>query len=324
MRKRPNASPKALPPRAPRAATNTPEARLAEALILRALARRGTEVGMTLEALRGQVARASLPFRATPEGRETILRIKGAVAGAGQVLDAAEGAADVRSRDVAIQAARNYVAWAAEHAITSPSALSRLLSGAVWAARSMAHFVAELAAGTGTDEESVKTADRMSTRAAYDVDAALRIDREAKAAKPSAVPLISYDYPAEPITPETSPTADDHDDHDDGTEDAPKGQAEPDDSTPDDATSEPEDAPIRPNLDRTQSAPPTATPSPEVAPGWGRTRASTQIPGGSYDQWGRPVPSASTGPDAAARREAAKHGNEWDDVTARWVRKEKA
>ncbi len=166
----------------PRDGDRTPAGRLTQALILQSLLRRKVDVGVNAEAIAAQAKRATAELRKTPEGRDMV-EIHRAMAGAETLLRAAE-LANLESRDTAILATRNFVQWVAEHDVTSPSALSRLMSAARWAAVEAMTFMTTLGDGTDANRaDSVKQLDRASTRAAYDLSAAL--ESIARAGRPS-------------------------------------------------------------------------------------------------------------------------------------------
>jgi hypothetical protein len=301
----------ATPPKAPkvpvedRAGTWTE--RLIVALLLRRLAHRGVAVG-SLATIRKQVARARAELAKTDDGAKQATAIKAAIEGAGPLVRAAQ-LAGVESRSSAITAAKHFVSWTVEHAgiLESPSACARLMSAARWTAAEASIHEGMLVKPLAGKElaEALKLADRASTAARYDLGEALRIHREAKAAKPPAYPMITY--PVDDVLPVANPEPvdDDEDDQDGG---APDLAEEPADDEPDRADEEP-----TPVVVPVHVATEAAVAPPTAAPGWGRSRASAQVTNVTCDAWGRPI-AVPAGPDAAALREMKKRGID----TSRW------
>jgi len=237
MTRKPKSAPRSTRPELPREhAADTPGARYAASLILADLARRGVEVGQSPDALRGQRARALESLRATPEGTKLAGAIRSAVDGAGPLLRAAK-LATVETRGSAIEAAQLFVGWVAEHQgiVDSPSAVAHLLGAARMAAAEARVHDDALARGLTGDAlaEALKLADRCATCRRYDFDAALKIHREAVAARPRVWPWQSAPVapvarpmaqgtreaePDEPIDPEPS-SGEDEADPDDGADD---------------------------------------------------------------------------------------------------------
>jgi len=327
------------PPGQQEHASDTPEARFTASLILGALARDGAEVGQSLDAIRGQRARALDALKSTPEGAKLAKAIVGAVDAAAPLVRSARQAS-VETRGSAVDAASMFVGWVAEHEgiADSPSAVAHLLSAArMGAAEARVHDEA-LAKGLTGDalEAALKLADRCATARRYDHAAALAIHAAAvEAAKkskgvlgwfasaPRALPPARVVTADEPIDPE--PTSED-DGPSTGEGDEPSTDEGDDPSTDDEPLERnprPESDPSWPHAWKARPAPDDPSSMPSGSATGGRHRMAPSFAILDVDPTTlRAVVARQSGPDAAARAKALEHGLRWNDELGRYEKEQ--
>ncbi len=317
----PIVTPSARPEASPEHASDTAAARLTAGLVERSLVQAGAPAARTPDALRGVIARASADLRATPEGAALAERIRAAVLAASPLV-ATASVAHSESRQLARRAAELFVGMAAEHSVDSPTALARLMSAARWSAEEEALHAARVSGPPLTGDaldRALRLADRASTRAAYDLDKALALQREVIALRPKpaafawpAVPLVQPDpFPSRPRVPVDEAEDEQIDDEQVESDD----EAEPNPVVCAREDEEPERKPAVMVVPEVWSS---ALPS-GVAMGGRRGMAPAFAIVPIDPTTGRAQPTRPPGPTPEAKREMRSKGWEWSDGEQRWV-----